>query len=90
MSSESGKCNSGIVDKIAESHHNQNICRKWENGMYAIAKCYGKYLFCVDGRGLVVVCSHGQLFSPEHLQCMDAEKLTSCAGLTNPETTISG
>lgn len=68
-------------------YRKQNICRRRENGIYAIAKCFGKYLFCIDGRGLVVVCSHGQLFSPEHQQCMDAGKLPSCANFINPETT---
>ncbi|KAL3981484.1 Chitin binding Peritrophin-A domain family protein [Acanthocheilonema viteae] len=77
----------GIVDKMTGSYRRQNICRKWENGMYAIAKCYEKYLFCIDGRGLVVVCSRGQLFSPEHQQCMDAGKIPYCADLANPETT---
>ncbi|CAG9529938.1 unnamed protein product [Cercopithifilaria johnstoni] len=79
----------GIVDKMMGSYRKQNICQKWENGMYSIAKCYGKYLFCIDGRGLVVICSHGQLFSPEHQQCMDAEKLSSCADLANPKTTTT-
>uniref|UniRef100_A0A0R3RYE3 Chitin-binding type-2 domain-containing protein n=1 Tax=Elaeophora elaphi TaxID=1147741 RepID=A0A0R3RYE3_9BILA len=81
----------GMGGKMAGSYRKQNVCRRWENGMYAIAKCYGKYLFCIDGRGLVVVCSHGQLFSPEHQQCMDAEKLPFCADLANPATnTMAG
>ncbi|VIO85929.1 Chitin binding Peritrophin-A domain containing protein [Brugia malayi] len=78
----------GSIHKTMVPYRKQNVCQKWENGMYAIAKCYGKYLFCIDGRGLVVVCSDGQLFSSEHQQCMDIGKLPSCADFENSDTTV--
>ncbi|KAM3727042.1 Chitin-binding domain protein [Dirofilaria immitis] len=76
----------GVIHKVTGTYRKHNVCRKRENGMYAMAKCYGKYLFCIGGRGLVVICNRGQLFSPEHHQCMDAAELPSCADFTDLET----
>ncbi|VDP15868.1 unnamed protein product [Onchocerca flexuosa] len=79
----------GIIQKTMGTDPSENVCQKRENGMYAIAKCYGEYLFCISGRGLVVVCSQGQLFSPEHHQCMASAELPSCYDFTDLETSTA-
>ncbi|VDK72338.1 unnamed protein product, partial [Onchocerca ochengi] len=78
-----------IIQKTVGTDRGENVCQKRENGMYAVAKCYGEYLFCINGRGLVVVCSQGQLFSPEHHQCMTSAELPSCDDFTDLETSTA-
>lgn len=65
----------------------QNICEKRRNGKYAIGECYGKFVFCIDGNGLIANCDNGELYSPEHQECIDAGNLPSCGDLTDVETT---
>lgn len=76
---------------MLKPHRKQGVCENREDGKYAIGKCYGKFLFCIDGKSLIVNCHNGQLYSPERQQCTDAGNLPSCRDSVDVETnTIAG
>lgn len=62
-----------------EPYEKQHICEERKDGEHAIGRCHRKYLLCLGGKGLIVKCPDGQLFSQKHGRCISAVELSYCS-----------
>lgn len=68
----------GMALPITETSTEHIICKKRGDGQYSIKKCYQKYLLCNNGKGMIMKCEQGQVFSYYKQRCVFQWENSQC------------
>lgn len=65
-----------------EKYAEQPVCKERADGRYFISSCSNKCLLCMEGKGVIVRCAQGQVFSRHMKQCVPISEEPECATTT--------
>uniref|UniRef100_A0A915AGQ7 Chitin-binding type-2 domain-containing protein n=1 Tax=Parascaris univalens TaxID=6257 RepID=A0A915AGQ7_PARUN len=68
-----------ISYEFMEKYAEQPVCKDRADGRYFISNCSNKCLLCMEGKGVIVRCAQGQVFSRHREQCVPISEEPECA-----------
>uniref|UniRef100_F1KPH8 Chondroitin proteoglycan 2 n=1 Tax=Ascaris suum TaxID=6253 RepID=F1KPH8_ASCSU len=71
-----------ISHEFMEKYAEQPVCKERADGRYFISSCSNKCLLCMEGKGVIVRCAQGQVFSRHMKQCVPISEEPECATTT--------
>ncbi|KHN74319.1 Chondroitin proteoglycan 2 [Toxocara canis] len=68
----------GIAYSFMEHYAEQPACKGRSDGRHFISKCSNKCLLCLRGKGVIVKCAHGHVFSRGLKRCVPVNEEPEC------------